>query len=795
MIYGLKLIWKTFFACAMMMIVLPGNAQNVNGKIIDNQNEAVSNAVVILRNRDTAFVQATTTDSLGKFSLQIDFASGFVSVQHLAFAAHTIAFTNNDFSALKNIVLTDKNTQLEAVTVKAGVQSVTVRDNALVFNAQHITEQKSVSSAFDLLKYVPGISTRSDEISLTGASQLTVIIDGKATMLSNSDIAEILKAMPASRIGDIEVMYRAPAKYGVKGALINIVTDKSDDRTPVEAELATEYQQKFYASGNSRANIAFHGEIIDLDVLANAAYGKRRTDLYDYSINNFDDIKTIIDQESNSATGEGSSVFRTAMDLNFSNGNMLSLMYYGKGSKSSDETESKAYFITDMKGYETFRINDKSVNSTNGEDDKSSLHNVNLKGIFGGANITADYVLYRDKIETEYKDKIIDSITTDYHYNSDRNIGQLKLLASYDWAVSDIWQLSTGVQGTITNSATELKYYFPKNGVYELDNNSNSDNTQIEHRFSAFVETANTLFDSVQLDFTLELEYFKSDYDENGTESTLWNEWRLYPSLSLMWPMKRDILQLSISTYKNYPSYWDLSPHVTQMNPYKFGLGNPKLKPSTNYNSSLAYLINKQYTLEAYCMYEKDAFRELPYQHQDSTTKPPRNNYQPVNFDYIINGGIGGELPFCIGFWEPTLGGYLIYTRDKMSDFHGLAFDRDNFFVSLSIENTFTASDNLLFTLNAEYMSKSIQGIYDMNYGYNLEVGMKWGITDNLTFTANWTDIFERWGPYPATVDFNGQYNKLDRKLYNSFNASLVWRFGGFNAKEVEMTDTERMER
>ena len=788
MIYKLNLMWKTIIACALMLVVLPGNAQNVNGKITDNQNEAVSNAVVILRNRDTAFVQATTSDSLGRFSLQIDFASGFVSVQHLSFADHTVEFTNSNYSVLKNIVLTDKNTQLEAVTVKAGVQTVTVRDNALVFNAQHIAEQKSVTSAFELLKYVPGVSTRNDEISLTGASQLTVIIDGKATMLSNSEIAEMLKAMPASRIGDIEVMYRAPSKYGVKGSLINIVTDKSGNRTPVEAELATEYQQKFYASGNSRANIAFHGEKFDLDVLANATYGKLRTDLYDYSINNFDDNKTIIDQESNSATGEGSKVFRTAMDLNFSNGNMLSLMYYGKEHKSADETESVANFL-----YHNGETN--LVNSYNDEDSHSNLRNINLKGIFGGANITADYVLYRDEIETKYKDEEKSTITTDYHYNSDRNIGQLKLLASYDWAISDNWQLSTGVQGTMTNSDTKLKYYFPKNGIYESDNNSNSDNTQIERRFSAFAETANTLFDSVQLDFTLELEYFKSDYDENGTKSTLWDEWKLYPSLSLMWPMKRDILQLSLSTYKNYPSYWDLSPHESQMNPYKFGLGNPKLKPSTNYNFNLAYLINKQYTLEAFCVYEKDAFRELPYQHQDTTTKQPRNNYQPVNFDFIINGGVGGELPFCIGFWEPVLSGYLIYTRDKMSDFHGLAFDRDNFFVSLELDNSFAVSDNLLFTLNAAYMSKSIQGIYDMNYGYNLEAGMKWNITNNLTFTANWTDIFERWGPYPATVDFNGQYNKLDRKLYNCFNASLVWRIGGFNAKDVEMTNTERMER
>ena len=249
-----------------------------------------------------------------------------------------------------------------------------------------------------------------------------MIIDGKATMLSNSEIAEMLKAMPANRIGDIEVMYRAPAKYGVKGALINIVTDKSDKRTPVEAELAAEYEQKYYASGNSRANIAFHGEKLDLDVLANATYGKQKTELGDYSINNFNNIQTIIDQQSNTDKKFNSNVLRTSMDCNFPNGNMFSIMYYGKGEKASFATKSDSKFLN---------TGDTSlINCSNDEDDNSNLRNVNLKGVFGGANITADYVQYHDKMESKYIDAKSDSITTDYHNNSKRDIGQLKLLAN-----------------------------------------------------------------------------------------------------------------------------------------------------------------------------------------------------------------------------------------------------------------------------------------------------------------------------------------------------------------------------
>ncbi len=772
--------------CALLFATALCHAQTLNGKITDSDNEPIPNAVIILQNSDTAFVRATVSDTSGVYNLPIDIASGFVVVQHLVYESQTIAFANSNYNALKNIILTDKANQLDGVTVKAEAPAVTVKDNALVYNAQHIARKKAVSSAFELLKYTPGVTVHSDEIKLAGASQLTMIIDGKATMLSIEEIADMLKTMPASRIGNIEVMYKAPAKYGVRGALINITTDKKRRDTPLEAELSTEYTQQFYASGRARANVAYRGEKLDFDVLANTSYIKERIEKFDYSINDFNGVKTIIDQKSHYSPEDYTNTYRASIDYNFNDDNSLSLMYYLKDYKTDEEIVSTADFL-----YHTGKTN--LVNSSNVESDKSRLHNVNLKGVFGGANITADYVTYNDKMKSNYKDFEKDSITTDYQNNSTMDIDQLKLLASYDWAFSENWIMSAGAQATMAKSATKVNYLYPQNGVYELDNSSLGDNLQKERRFSVFAETFNTVFDSIQIDFTLELEYFKSDYDENGAKSTLWDEWMLYPSLSVAWPLKRDMIQLSISTYKDYPTYWNLSPHASQMNPYKFFIGNPTLKPSTNYNVNLAYILKKQHTIEAYCIYAKDYMSEIPYQNAEEL----RNYYQTVNFDFGFCFGVGGEFPFHIGFWEPTLSGNLFYDREKMSDFHNTSFDRDIFMISVEANNTFTVSEkpDLKFTLDAAYISKGIQGIFDISSMYNLEIGMKWGILKNLIFTAKWSDIFEHWAPYPATVKFNGQYNKLDQSLFNKFNASLVWRIGGFKAKDVEITNTDRMQR
>ena len=770
----------------LLFVAITLDAQNIHGIITDKQKATVPNAVLILQNVDSSFVNATTTDSLGKFNLDITINKGWVVVQHLAYESKTIVFANGDFSALKNITLTEKTTQLDDITISAETPPMIVKDNALVYNAHHINEKKAVSNAFELLKYTPGITTRNDEISLAGASQLTIIIDGKATTLSNGEITDVLKAMPASNIGNIEVMYKAPAKYGVKGALINIVTDKKRRNTPFEAELATEYTQQFYASGLTRVNAAYRGEHLDLDVLGNTSYGKIREDFSETAINNFNGIQTIIDQQSNVAAKYNGNTLRTSVDYNFNEENTLSLLYYVKENKLDSDMKSDADFR-----YHTGKSN--LINSSNNKNDKNILHNVNFKGVFGGASITADYVSYYDNNKEKYMDFEKDSITTDYHNNSTMDINQLKLLASYDWEFGENWQVSAGAQGTMTKSATLVRYLYPENGMHELDNSSYGDNTQKEHRFSVFAETFNTVFDSIQLDFTLEFEFFKSDYNGNGNKLTLWNEWHIYPSLSIMWPLKHDAIQFSISTYKDYPSYWNLSPHITQINSYTFSVGNPLLKPQTNYDFNFSYIFNKQHTIDAYIIYMKDYMAEQPYQN----AKELRNYNQTVNFDFALTCGIGGEFPFSIVFWEPTLSGYLMYNREKMSDFHNQSFDRSKFTFTVSAYNTFTISEkpNLKFTLDAEYMSKGIQGIYDTNYGYNLEVGMKWAILENIIFTAKWSDIFERWNGFPATTNFNGQYLKWDNKQFNNFNVSLVWRIGGFKAKDVEMTDTGRMQR
>ncbi len=82
----------------------------------------------------------------------------------------------------------------------------------------------------DVLEKAPGVTLdKDDNISLKGKQGVTVMIDGKPTYLSATQLADYLRSLPASAIDQIELMTNPSAKYDAAGnsGIINIKTKKN----------------------------------------------------------------------------------------------------------------------------------------------------------------------------------------------------------------------------------------------------------------------------------------------------------------------------------------------------------------------------------------------------------------------------------------------------------------------------------------------------------------------------------------------------------------------------------------
>ena len=132
------------------------------------------------------------------------------------------------------------------------------------------------SSAFEILEKAPNVSVdQSDNISLRGKAGVLIMIDGKPTQMTGADLANMLRSMPASAIGDIELITNPDAKYDAAGnaGIINIRL-KKDQHMGLNGSVNLGYSQGFYPKTNEGLNFNYRRNKINVYGGYNYSYRK-----------------------------------------------------------------------------------------------------------------------------------------------------------------------------------------------------------------------------------------------------------------------------------------------------------------------------------------------------------------------------------------------------------------------------------------------------------------------------------------------------------------------------------------
>ena len=113
--------------------------------------------------------------------------------------------------------------QLNEVVVKGEKPNVKGEDGIMVIDLPTIVKDKPVTNILEALGYMPGVTNNNGMIWLTGASNVTIILNGELTNMSLQNLYQLLYTTPVDRLKNVEIMYSAPAKYHVNGAVINVI--------------------------------------------------------------------------------------------------------------------------------------------------------------------------------------------------------------------------------------------------------------------------------------------------------------------------------------------------------------------------------------------------------------------------------------------------------------------------------------------------------------------------------------------------------------------------------------------
>lgn len=766
------------------------NAQHtIHGKVTDMDNNPVEGVAVVLQTLDSVYVDAVITDSVGVFNLNQEAGQTYrLLFQHLLFEPFQMEISDADAGTIR---LVAKDYELEGIVVKAERPQVKVENGALKYDVPQLMKDKSVGNAFEVVKQIPGIIGGSDEIQLLGAGSPQIILNGQLTTMSVDQLINMLKSIPSSRVQNVEVMYNAPAKYNIKGAVINVILDKgTTESNALQGEVGADYLQKHYATGKAHANLLYSTPDLTVDFLMKGDKGRHFEG---------EEITARHTQESGiteiyqNGKGKGriiSGDIRLGLDYKFKNNDKLSAAYSLGGYKAKKNRSAETVFSV------SGNLNDDERFSRTTGEDKVNLHNIRMQyDSHNGLTAGMDFTKYRSPSFQNFQENRGEDILTDMQNNSRQNISQWALFANHTHNSATGWTLNYGVHGGYTSSKTFIEYLYDKGNGYESDRELLENNLQKEYTGNVFAEVSKNFGEHFSATASLKGEYFKSDYTSNGVKSTLWDDWTFFPNASLNYVFSsQHIMQLNINSNKTYPSYWQITPQTTPINSYSVVMGNPGLKPYRSYEGQLLYILRQKYTFMVFAQYEPDYAAQLPYQ----STSELKNVFRFENMDYSLTVGIGAVIPFRIGeFMSSQFTAQGIRMRQKLDHFNDISFDNSKYLGQFFLNNTFTLSKsrpNLKLDLNGYYITGAVQGIYDLGSVYNVSAGLKWQFADDkATVLLKCDNIFRSNIPNKIEIKQANQYSRL-HKIDDTrcLTVSFIWKFGGYKSKKHEKVDTSR---
>ena len=607
----------------------------------------------------------------------------------LAMSLATFAQNNTDKESKDNNLTKVDSLRMDSiihalpdVMVKGTRPIVKVKGAALTYDLPQLLKDHPVDNAYEAIKQLPGVTEENDALKLN-AGGVTVMIDGKATNMTDEQLYALLKSIPTNRIANAEVLYNAPARYLVKGQVINLQLKHNQGITALQGEVFGGYTHQNRNQYTERASLLYTNKKWEIDMLYSFHHGKKMyyydnefahdlTDgtSYSYNIRN-DNARRILEHN-----------IRLGINYNIAQDHQISFAYTLQLEDNKKISEDSGDFTSLLK-----------INS------KSHLHDFCLDySTPFGFSAGAEYTYYQSPDEQCVKSSFFNEGIS-YDISSKQHINKWNVYLKQKHDLGNDWGLNYGANYTTSRDKSSQEF-LDGEGSDTSDSNVN----QSENQVSFYVGASKSFGNKLSMEISLEEEYY---------HTPAWHEWNLFPAFSLTYlPKAGHILKLDLSSDRDYPAYWAVKNFTT----YSFGgygklVGNPYLKPNREYELSLTYILHSQYIVSLFIQNETDGFRQLPYQ---SSTKKEME-YKVINYDHINAFGMMLRAPLNVcSWWKNTLTLIGVYQNEKNSNFYDLPFERDNWFCQAKWNGNFIFGKHLLLNLDGSIRTRAIQGVIDI---------------------------------------------------------------------------------
>ena len=747
---------------AMLATATLASAQNMTGRIIDEQSLSMPFVNVVLVNRaDSAFVAGAMTKEDGTFCISTDKQDGLLKVSSIGYITMYVDARQGNVG---DIQMQPDTQTLGEVVVKGDRPQYKMTTGGMTVDIQN-SLLKDVGTADDVLSMLPQIQGSDGNFTVFAKGTPEIYINNKKVQNARE-----LKQLKSTDIKSVDVITSPGAKYNAEvGAVIRIKTKKHQgDGISMEAYSQVKYNEKWTTYDDATVKYRTGGlEVFGNMMINNGNHSEDNTVTTDIRANG--NHVNIIQVCPNNFwyTMLGGQI---GASYDFNDENSIGFSYTLSGSLYEGGTVQARQTITRNNALEGMVDQFIEMNISDRPQHETNIYYVGKVGKLGidfnGSWIWKKNV--RDQASFEHSLQLADRTVTTHNENRNHMLAG-KLVLTYP-----IWkgELSAGTEMSHSNS----------HGIYiNVEQVVAPSNDEIkESNVAGFAEYKLKLGDW-SLNGGLRYEAVTSDYYSFGQYQTEPSRkyHDLFPNLSVGWQKNKWGIQLGYDKRINRPNYQSLNSNVQYDNRYEYEGGNPLLRPSIKQNIDLNVTYSWLNFTVGYS-HSKDMRLNFGSLYQEGTEITIWTNR---NFDKFESYHASLTASPKFGFYSPTL--TLSYFQQNFdTQAYGLTTKRNEPEWQINFRNWFTIDKTTKAMLYLHYSTSHDYGFNHYAHEFNINARVQKTFLDgNLTAALFANDIFrnlrERWtGYYPVTTMGKDAY------VYTQYiGASLTYNFNATNSK------------
>ncbi|QNK62324.1 TonB-dependent receptor [Pedobacter sp. PAMC26386] len=769
-----------------------GNPPKISGKIIGKGGEAQGYVSFVLLKNSSEQVKSGLTDSLGNFFIA-NVPDGEYSIKFSQMGYEQKIYSPislNKGSNFKNIGIIELKESLKSLNEVAIVgrkQLIEHSDDKMTINVgSSITS--TGSTALEVLGKSPGVIVdQNGSIKLRGKEGVLIMIDDKATYLSSTDLANLLRSMSSSKIDKIEIMTNPSAKYDAagKGGIINIKLKKGSMEGFSGTSLVS-YRQGKYASENFDLALNYNKKKLSVFVNYNVMHSKGLDRLgiirlFPKEDQLFDQTNTKVMPSTSQSFGAGLSY---ALNKKTSIGGSVNSVF--------SNTTQNGEGLTNISSISTRKLLSQSF-ATN--DVKSKLKNIsanlNIKHVFDTAGTKAtfdiDYSGFNQKRNQQFVTNYVSNVDPVDNYFSGTQ-GELpidiKVIAAkvdFNKRIFNKIEMEVGAKFSNVRTDNNMKFMADENSNDAmLPNNSNR--FKYEENITAGYVNFKENFGRFSVQAGLRGEKTNGTGRQVIPSDSVFKKsyFKLFPSLFLSQKLSATQSLSFVYSYRiDRPAYRYLNPFKYFIDQYTYDAGNPDLNPEFTNSFELSHNF-------------KGLRTSIDYSHTSGAMTKVLNQNDSTKILYQIMDNLASRTSYGLTviksfqvnrIWTTT--NYLNFNNKKFSGkYLGTELNRSQSTFTINSTNTFSLPDGWAAELSGWFMTKSLYEIYVLDPIGSLSVGVqKQLFNKKATLKINVSDILKtnKSTVYLDIANINSTINNSSDSRFVSMTFS--YRFGNINRK------------